>query len=113
MELCIFLLYVEQFEYFRWFFLIIYILSEHMPSFLLILMQLFRKCVRLHPSCVQWFGFPEITYVESINFPFYKVFNFEIEPMEMAFRVAVYSHEQIVLELSYLLKDQLYLEHAI
>lgn len=82
------------------------------PADALLFFVNFGLHVGFHASGVEALGLLEVADVELVGGRL-KIFYFEVEPMEMAPRVAVHPHEQIVLVLAYLLLTHIYLENAV
>ena len=83
-----------------------YIWLDLMPWTILIHLLKFGSHIGFHPSSVKTFLFLKITDIEAICDSLDEILNFEVEPMEVSFGVAVNSHEQIILILIYLSYDR-------
>lgn len=59
---------------------------------------MFGEYVRFHIAAVEWFVFFEVYNIESYSL-FAKIFDCEIEPLDMPSRISINSHKKIVLVL--------------
>ena len=74
-----------------------YIFSRLPPFYPMKFMLSSRKYIRSHSSCIQSFILLEIADIYPVSFTRHHPFYCEIEPLQMAFSIRVYSHIAIIL----------------
>ena len=96
---CVEILLISSYHFsFEIIFVIIYLLTDSMPSDILFLFLLLRETQYLHTIVVKRIRFGQVYYIESIFLPFFKIMNSVEKPLGMTICINIILQNQIIFE---------------